>query len=74
VIKKLSISLLGLAITLIGGAAIIGYLTGQRWMFGWINNTTPMAFNTAVCFFLTGICLYTVGKILIKHHLWEEPK
>lgn len=54
IVFKIS-SMLGLSVALIGGAAILGYLTGNSALYYNINDiSTAMALNTAVLFVLLG--------------------
>lgn len=49
--------LLASMVTLVGLAALIGYVLHQPWLFGWQSGSVPMALNTALAVTATGIAL-----------------
>ena len=56
------VRVLAAAILSITSLTFIGYAVDAAWMLNWGKGPQMMAFNTATCFFLTGLSLFMLSK------------
>ena len=54
---KVLVSAGSFGVALIGLLVMTGYFLGASWTVRWMG-FTPMAFSTALCFFVLGLCVF----------------
>ena len=67
-LTRILIATCGLAVMMIGTISLTGYVFRIYRLYGWLGDGQPMAFNTALAFFLVGVALSLVAG---SHRLWK---